>query len=122
MSFISEVESSIRVLFDATSKGFQMDSGTGLNQIDNWIQHLRAIDQPVLRPIVTELETLRSYINNNNVAAMARSFQTLGELTAQSALATHSFKGDGDKAREISQKLITAAGNLRHIAKMPVQL
>ena len=121
MSFISEVESSIRVLFDAISKGFQMDPGTGLNQIDNWIQHLRAIDQPVLRPIVTELETLRGHINNNNAAAMARSFQTLGELTAQSALATHSFKGDGDKAREISQKLIAAAGNLRHIAKMPVQ-
>ena len=121
MSFISEVESSIRVLFDATSKGFQMDPGTGFNQIDNWIQHLRAIDQPVLRPIVAELEALRGHVNNNNAAAMAQSFQTLGELTAQSALGTHSFKGDGDKAREISQKLITAAGNLRHIAKMPVQ-
>ena len=121
MSFISEVESSIRVLFDATNKGFQMDPSTGFNQIDNWIQHLRSIDQPVLRPIVTELETLRGHINNNNAAAMAKSFQTLGELTAQSALTIHSFKGEGDKAREISQKLITAAGNLRHVAKMPAQ-
>ena len=121
MSFISEVESSIRVLFDATSKGFQMDPGTGFNQIDNWVQHLRATNEPALRPIVAELETLRGHVSSNNAAAMAQSFQTLGELTAQSALATHSFKGDGDKAREISQKLITAAGNLRHIAKMPVQ-
>ena len=121
MSFISEVESSIRVLFDATSKGFQMDPGTGFSQIDNWVQHLRATNEPALRPIVAELEALRGHVNNNNAAAMAQSFQTLGELTAQSALATHSFKGDGDKAREISQKLITAAGNLRHIAKMPAQ-
>ena len=121
MSFISEVESSIRVLFDATSKGFQMDSGTGFNQIDNWVQHLRATNEPALRPIVAELEALRGHISGNNAAAMAQSFQTLGELTAQSALAIHSFKGEGDKAREISQKLIAAAGNLRHIAKMPAQ-
>ena len=121
MSFISEVEGSIRVLFDSISAGFQNDPGTGHAQIDNWVQHLRAVDQPALRPIVAELETLRGHVSSNNAAAMAQSFQTLGELTAQSALATHSFKGDGDKAREISQKLITAAGNLRHIAKMPVQ-
>ena len=119
MSFISEVESSIQVLFAAISSGFQLDPSAGHTQIDNWVQHLRAIDQPALRPIVTELETLRGHINTNNAAAMARSFQTLGELTAQSALTTHSFKGDGDKAREISQKLIAAAGNLRLVAKAP---
>jgi hypothetical protein len=119
MSFISEVESSIRVLFDAINGGFQMDPSKGHNQIDNWIQHLRSIDQPVLRPIVAELETLRGHINGNNAAGMAQAFQNLGELTAQSALSTHSFSGEGDKAREISQKLIAAAGNLRLIARMP---
>ena len=119
MSFISEVESSIRVLFDATNVGYQMDPSKGQNQLENWIQHLRSIDQPVLRPIVAELETLRNHINGNNAAGMALSFQTLGELTAQSALTTHSFSGEGDKARELSQKLITAAGNLRLIARMP---
>ncbi|WP_201983264.1 hypothetical protein [Hymenobacter rubidus] len=120
MSFISEVESSIRVLFDSINNGFQQDPGTGFNQIDNWISHLRAIDQPVLRPIVAELETLRTHISNNNAVGMAQAFQNLGELTAQSALSTHSFSGEGDKAREISQKLIAAAGNLRHLAKAPV--
>jgi hypothetical protein len=119
MSFISEVEASIRVLFDTITAGFQQDPGKGFNQIDNWIEHLRAIDQPVLRPIVAELQILRSHIEGNNAAGMAQAFQNLGELTAQSALGTHSFKGDGDKAREISQKLISAAGNLRHIANMP---
>ena len=119
MSFISEVESSIRVLFDTINSGFQNDPGKGHDQIENWIQHLRSIDQPVLRPIVTELETLRNHINGNNAVGMAQAFQNLGEMTAQAALATHSFSGEGDKAREISQKLITAAGNLRLIARMP---
>ena len=119
MSFISEVEASIQTLFAAIGNGFQMNPGAGLNQIDNWTQHLRAIDQPALRPIVAELETLRRHIEGNNAAGMAQAFQNLGELTAQSALSTHSFKGDGDKAREISQKLIAAAGNMRHLAKSP---
>lgn len=120
MSFISEVESSIRVLFDSISSGFQQDPGKGFNQIDNWIEHLRSVDQPALRPIVQELETLRGHIEGNNAAGMAVAFQNLGELTAQSALSVHNFSGNGDKAREISQKLISAAGNLRHIAQMPV--
>ena len=120
MSFISEVEASIRVLFDTIASGFQQDPGTGFTQIDNWIQHLRAIDQPVLRPIVAELEALRGHIESNNANGMALAFQNLGELTAQSALTTHNFSGNGDKAREISQKLIAAAGNLRLIAKAPV--
>ena len=59
MSFISEVESGIKSLFTATGNGFQMDPSAGYGHIDNWIQHLRNIDQPVLRPIVAELETLR---------------------------------------------------------------
>jgi hypothetical protein len=71
---------------------------------------------------VAELETLRGHVNNNNAAGMAVAFQNLGELTAKAALSTHSFSGEGDKARELSQKLITAAGNLRMIARVaPVQ-
>jgi len=120
MSFISEVEASIRVLFDTIAAGFQTDPGKGCGEIDNWLQHLRAIDQPGLRPIVHELETLRGHIDGNNAAGMAVAFQNLGELTAQSALAVHNFSGNGDKAREISQKLIAAAGNLRHVAQAPV--
>ena len=120
MSFISEVESSIRVLFDSISSGFQMDPSTGYSQIDNWIQHLRSTDEPALRPIAQELETLRGHIDSNNAAGMAIAFQNLGEMTAQSALSVHNFSGNGDKAREISQKLIAAAGNLRLIAKAPV--
>ena len=119
MSFISEVESSIRVLFDSISSGFQMDPSTGYSQIDNWIQHLRSTDEPALRPIAQELETLRGHIDSNNAAGMAVAFQNLGEMTAQSALSVHNFSGNGDKAREISQKLIAAAGNLRMIAKAP---
>ena len=120
MSFISEVESSIRVLFDSISSGFQKDPSTGYNQIDNWINHLRSTNEPALRPIAQELETLRGHIDGNNAAGMAVAFQNLGEMTAQSALSVHNFTGNGDKAREISQKLIAAAGNLRMIAKAPV--
>ena len=119
MSFISEVEASVKTLFTAISQGFQMDPGAGFTQIDNWIQHLRAVDQPALRPIVQELETLRRHIEGNNAAGMAVAFQNLGELTAQSALSIHNFTGEGDKAREISQKLIAAAGNMRMVARMP---
>ena len=120
MSFISEVEASIRVLFDTIAAGFQTDPGKGYGEIDNWLRHLRSIDQPVLRPIIHELETLRGHIDGNNAAGMSVAFQNLGELTAQSALSIHNFSGNGDKAREISQKLVAAAGNLRHLAKAPV--
>ena len=91
MSFISEVESSIRVLFDSISSGFQKDPSTGYNQIDNWINHLRSTNEPALRPIVQELETLRGHIDGNNAAGMAVAFQNLGEMTAQSALSVHNF-------------------------------
>jgi len=119
MSFISEVEASVRVLFDSISSGFRLDAAAGHTQIDNWIQHLRDADQPALRPIAQELETLRGHINSNNAAGMAVAFQNLGQMTAQSALSVHNFTGNGDKAREISQKLIAAAGNMRMIAKAP---
>ena len=117
MSFISEVESSIKTLFTATGKGYQMDPSAGVNQIDNWIQHLNSIDEPALRPIASELQTLRGHIEKNNPAGMAVAFQNLGEMTAKSALSVHNFSGNGDKARELSQKLTTAAGNLRHVAQ-----
>ncbi|MBD2723992.1 hypothetical protein MUN81_07660 [Hymenobacter sp. 5317J-9] len=120
MSFISEVESGIKSLFTATGNGFQMDPSAGYSHIDHWIQQLRSIDQPVLRPIVAELETLRRHIDGNNPAGMSQAFQNLGELTAQAALTTHNFSGEGDKARELSQKLIAAAGNLRHLASTAV--
>ena len=119
MSFISEVEASIQTIFAATGNGFQIDPGAGFNQVDNWLQHLRSLNEPSLRPVVQELETLRGHIKGNNAAGMAVAFQNLGEMTAQSALSVHNFTGNGDKARELSQKLITAAGNLRHVAKAP---
>ncbi|MGY3088688.1 hypothetical protein ACVWYF_001728 [Hymenobacter sp. UYAg731] len=120
MSFISEAESSIRMLFDTTNAGFHVDPSKGLSHLESWTQHLRSIDQPATRLMVTELETLRGHVNNNNAAGMALSFQSLGEMTAQAALTTHNFSGEGDKARELSQKLISAAGNLRHIAASQV--
>ncbi|MBF9238102.1 hypothetical protein I2I05_11915 [Hymenobacter sp. BT683] len=119
MSFISEVESSIQAIFAAIGSGFQNDPAAGYNQIDNWIQHLRSTNEPTMRPIVQELEALRGFIDNNNAAGMAEAFQNLGEMTAQAALSVHSFSGEGDKAREISQKLTAAAGNLRLVARMP---
>ncbi|MBD2769504.1 hypothetical protein IC235_16570 [Hymenobacter sp. BT664] len=119
MSFISEIEGSIQNLFAAIGNGFQMDPSAGHAQIDNWVQHLRSSDQPALRPIVKELETLRTCINNNDAAGMSVAFQNLGEMTAQSVLSVHNFSGNGDKARELSQKLISAAGNLRHLASAP---
>ena len=120
MSFFSEAEISIRLIFDTVNLGFNVDPSKGQDHIENWIQHLRSTNEPVLRPIVAELETLRGHIDNNNAAGMAQAFQNLGEMTAQSALSVHNFSGNGDKAREISQKLIAAAGNLRLIAKTPV--
>ena len=122
MSFFSEAETSIRLIFDTVNLGFNVDPSKGQDHIENWIQHLRSIDQPATRPIVAELETLRGHINSNNVAAMAQTFQNLGELTAKAALSTHGFSGQGDKARELSQKLISVAGNLRHIAGSQVAL
>ena len=118
MSFFSEAESSIRLLFDTVNAGFNVDPSKGQDHLENWIQHLRGIDQPVTRSLVAELETLRGHVNNNNAAGMAQAFQNLGEMTAKAALTTHNFSGEGDKARELSQKLIAAAGNLRLVARM----
>ena len=123
MSFFSEAETSIRLLFDTVNLGFNVDPSKGQDHLQNWINHLRGIDHATTRPIVTELETLRGHVSANNAAGMAVSFQNLGELTALAAAGTHSFSGEGDKARELSQKLVSAAGNLRLIARsaVPVQ-
>ena len=123
MSFFSEAETSIRLLFDTVNLGFNVDPSKGQDHLQNWIQHLRGIDHATTRPIVTELETLRGHVSANNAAGMAVSFQNLGELTALAAAGTHNFSGEGDKARALSQKLVTAAGNLRLIARsaVPVQ-
>ncbi len=89
MSFISEAEASIRLLFDTVNLGFNADPSKGQDHLENWIQHLRGIDHATTRPIVTELETLRGHVNGNNPAGMALSFQKLGELTALAAAGTH---------------------------------
>ncbi|MFD1468916.1 hypothetical protein ACFQ48_11835 [Hymenobacter caeli] len=117
MNLISEAEAGIRTLYDTTQKGFVGDASAGQNHINAWVHYLRSGDQKVLGPIVQELEALTTHIGNNNAAGMATAFQRMGELTAQAALGTHNFQGNGDKIRELSQKLITAAGNLRLVAK-----
>ena len=116
MSFISEMESSIRAIFDAVGNGFGGDASIGQNHAANWHQHLNNSTEPGLRAISRELEVLNSHIGHGNAAGMAVSMQLLGELTAKAAAGIHTFEGTGDKMRELSQKLISAAGNLRHIA------
>ncbi len=117
MNLISEAEAGIQSLYAATQKGFLADAGAGQNQISGWLHYLRGGDQKILGPIVRELEALGTHIGNNDPAGMATAFQRMGVLTAEAALGTHSFQGNGDKIRELSQKLITAAGNLRLLAK-----
>lgn len=120
MSFISDIESGIQSLFAATNAGFRNDGSTGQQHVANWMQTLRSSNNPALAPIVAELDVLNLAINRNDPAAMAAAFQKLGTLTAASALQIHTFEGTGDKLRELSQKLITAAGNLRLVAQAPV--
>ncbi len=117
MNLISEAEAGIQSLYSATQEGFLTDASAGQNHIGQWLHYLRDGDQKVLGPIVHELEALNTHIGNNNPAGMADAFQRMGVLTAEAALGTHSFQGNGDKIRELSQKLITAAGNLRLLAK-----
>ena len=120
MSYISDIEAGIQSLFAATNAGFRNDSSAGQNHIAGWLQTLQESNNPALRPIVQELDVLGQAIGRNDAAAMAEAFQKLGTLTAASALHIHSFEGTGDKLRELSQKLITAAGNLRLVAQAPV--
>lgn len=121
MNASAEIEAAIQSLVAAKGSGFQNAPDAGLGQLDNWLQHLRHADAPALRVIAGELEQLRGYFQQNNLAAAAESFQKLGEHTAVAAKNIHSFEGTGDKLRHLSQALISAAGNLRMVAKAPVR-
>ncbi len=117
MNYFNEIESGIRTLFDTTSAGFRGDSSAGQNHIGTWLNVLQNSNDPALRPIAQELETLNRAISSNDVAAMSKSFFLLGNLTGKAALPLHSFAGLGDKMRELSQKLISAGGNLQVISQ-----
>ena len=120
MNAISEIEASIQTLFNAIGNGFMNSPDAGLGQLDNWLQHLRNADAPALRAIAGELEQLQGYFQQNNLAAAATTMHALGEHTALAAQNIHTFEGTGDKLRHLSQALISAAGNLRHVAVAPV--
>jgi len=122
MSYSSQAEASILSLFNAVGSGFTGDASRGLDQIDGWLQVLRTADTSATRTMAAELENLALQFRSNNLAAAAETMQRLGEQTAQAAGAIHSFEGTGDKLRELSQKLIAAAGNLRFVAKAPQPL
>jgi len=116
MSFFSEMESGVQALFAAVGNGFGGDPAIGQQHVANWRQHLSGSNEPMLRAINQELEVLNGHISRGNAAGMAVSMQLLGELTAKAAMGIHTFEGTGDKMRELSQKLVAAAGNLRQIA------
>ncbi len=117
MNFISEIESSIQVLFATINNGFVQDPSSGQQQVTNWLQHLRGSDIPSVRLVAAELDVLNGHIQRNDAGAMGDSFQRLADLTARAALPIHSFEGTGDKIRELSQKLNAAGGNLQIIAR-----
>jgi hypothetical protein len=117
MNHFNEIEAGIQSLFAATNAGFMNDAGAGQSHVGTWLNELRSSNDPALRPIAQELEVLNNAISNNDVSAMAKSFFLLGNLTAKSAHSLHSFAGIGDKLRELSQKLISAGGNLQIIAQ-----
>lgn len=119
MNASAEIEAAIQTLVAAKGSGFQMTPDAGLGQLDNWLQHLRNADAPALRTIATELEQLRGHFQQNNLGAAAAAMQALGEHTAVAAKSIHSFEGTGDKLRHLSQTLISAAGNLRMVARAP---
>ena len=117
MDFFTDMESSIKMLFTATNDGFRHNAEPGQQQVGYWIDRLRDVQHPALGPIVAELNNLQQHLGHNDAAGMAVAFQNLGELSARAAHDMHSFGGAGDKLRELSQKLITAAGNLRLVAR-----
>ncbi|WP_375417708.1 hypothetical protein [uncultured Hymenobacter sp.] len=119
MNASAEIEAAIQTLVDAKGSGFMNSSDAGLGQLDNWLQHLRHADAPGLRALTTEMEQLQGHFQQNNLGAAATSLQALGEHTAVAAQSIHSFEGTGDKLRQLSQKLVSAAGNLRLVAGAP---
>ena len=116
MNYFNEIEAGVQSLFAATNAGYMNDASAGQSHIGTWLSELNSSNDPALRPIAQELEVLNKAISSNDIAAMAKSFFLLGHLTGKSALSLHSFAGLGDKLRELSQKLISAGGNLQTIA------
>ena len=117
MNLFSELESSIQVLYAAINAGFVQDTSVGQQQVTNWYRTLSNSDNPAVRLVAQELDVLNGHIQRNDVGAMGASFQKLADLTSKAALPIHSFGGVGDKARELSQKLNSAGGNLLIIAR-----
>jgi hypothetical protein len=117
MNHFNEIEAGIQSLFAATNAGYLNDPAAGQDHLNTWLNELRSSNDPALRPVAQELETLSQAISSNDVAAMAKSFFLLGHLTGKAASGLHSFAGLGDKLRELSQKLISAGGNLQLIAQ-----
>ena len=117
MNHFNEIEAGIQSLFAATNAGYMNDSSAGQSHISTWLNELRSSNDPALRPVAQELEVLNRAISSGDALAMSKSFYLLGNLTAQAAHSLHSFAGLGDKLRELSQKLISAGGNLQLIAQ-----
>ena len=117
MNHFNEIEAGIQSLFAATNAGYMNDPGAGQSHVGTWLNELRSSNDPALRPIAQELEVLNQTISSGDLPAMSKSFYLLGNLTAKAALSLHSFAGLGDKLRELSQKLISAGGNIHIIAQ-----
>ena len=118
MNYISEIELGIQSLFAATGAGFTNDSSAGQGHVGNWLNALQSSNDPALRPIAQELDVLNRAISSGDASAMAKSLFLLGNLTGKAALNLHAFGGGiGDKLRELSQKLISAGGNLQLIGQ-----
>lgn len=117
MNYFSEIEAGIQSLFATINAGFRQDSSAGQNHVAAWLNELQNSNNPALRPVAQELEVLNHAIANGDAAAMSKSFFLLGNLTSKAALNIHGFASLGDKLRELSQKLISAGGNLQIIAQ-----
>jgi hypothetical protein len=117
MNYFSEIELGIQSLFAATGAGFTNDVSAGQGHVTNWLDALQSSNDPALRPIAQELEVLNRAISSGDASAMSKSFFLLGNLTGKAALNLHAFGGIGDKLRELSQKLISAGGNLQLIGQ-----
>jgi hypothetical protein len=117
MNYISEIELGIQSLFAATSAGFTNDASVGQGHVGNWLNALQSSNDPALRPIAQELDVLNRAISSGDASAMSKSLFLLGNLTGKAALNLHAFGGVGDKLRELSQKLISAGGNLQLIGQ-----
>jgi hypothetical protein len=117
MNYFSEIELGIQSLFAATGAGFTNDASVGQGHVNNWLEALNSSNDPALRPIAQELDVLNRAISSGDATAMSKSLFLLGNLTGKAALNLHAFGGIGDKLRELSQKLISAGGNLQLIGQ-----